>query len=250
MFKRILRNTLLAWAACAAVLACSAHAAVISFVKVTNDADCGISTANTYTHTIDFEQSATGKTATINGVAFTSLSGNNATFTRTVANGNATNHNGAGVVSTCGGLLDLMTGFLYNNNPSTDGTGKQTYTITGLTVGTMYDLRIYSHNWVTNDTRVNTLVFDPSGAADSTGPIDQDHSTTVGMPNNTDSYYINYRYTATSTSLTWTAANAAGSNASWHLYGLTNQVVPEPATMLVLMAGGLAALLKRRRSRS
>jgi hypothetical protein len=69
------------------------------------------------------------------------------------------------------------------------------------------------------------------------------------MASSTDSYYINYRYTATTTSLTWTAANSSGSNASWHLYGLTNQVVPvpEPSSCLLGMLGCLLLLHRRRK---
>ena len=204
--------------------------ATISYVLVTNDADSNISSSNTYTHAIDFSNSTSGA-ATINGVAFTGATGNTGNFTRTVANGGATNNPGEGIVTTSGGLRDLMQGFLFNNNPATDGSGLQTYTLTGLSIGVTYDLRIYTHLW-TNGTppRPNTLIFDVGGANDSTGVIDQDNSTTVGMSNSDDSYYINYRYTATSTSLVWTAANQSGSNASFHLYGLTNQVVPEPGT--------------------
>ena len=88
----------------------SAHAGDISYVKVTNDADSGISSSNTYTHAIDFSNSTTTSVATINGVAFTGLTGNGAGFSRTVANGGAVNNPGSGVVTTSGNLADLMQG--------------------------------------------------------------------------------------------------------------------------------------------
>lgn len=203
-------------------LAGVAQAGSISYTKVTNDLDSGIDSSNTYTHAIDFESS--GTTATINGVAFASAGGDTANFTRTVANGTLNNHHGTGVVSTSENLANLMQGFLFNASPATDGSGLQTYTITGLSSGTMYDMRVYSHNWGNPGSRFNTLVFDAGGANDSTGSINQDDSTTVGFAT-TDSYYINYRFVADSSSLTFTAANASGSDASWHLYGLSNQVV-------------------------
>ena len=234
-------------AASALALVGAANAGVISYVRVTNDADSGISSANTYTHAIDFEQTPTG--TTINGVVFTGM--NNAYgpgFTRTLANGGSSHNNGAGVVSTTGNLANLMQGFLYNNGPATDGTGLQTYTISGLTPGTTYDLRVYTHLWTNPGNRPNTLVFDSTGAADSTGLINQDNATSFGMPGVTDSAYINYRYTATGTSLSFTAANAAGSNASWHLYGLSNQVVPEPGSLALLGLGGLLVGYRRRRA--
>ena len=46
----------------------SANAGVISYVQITNDADCGISTDNTYTHKLDFGTGSPG--ALINGVQF------------------------------------------------------------------------------------------------------------------------------------------------------------------------------------
>ena len=224
----------------------SLASATIPYSLVTNDADSGISSSNTYTHAIDFNASGGG--ATINGVVFTAATGNTGNFTRTVANGSVNNHNGTGEVTTSGNLADLMQGFLYNSGPATDGSGLQTYTITGLTIGTTYDLRLYNHAWTAAGNRPNELVFDVGGANDSTGFINTDRATTVGMAGDNDSYYINYRYTASSTSLVFTAANQSGSNASFHLYGLTNQVViPEPSSCLLSGLGGLLLLRRRRK---
>ena len=209
--------------------AASVDAGTISYIKVTNDLDSGIKSAYTYTHALDLDNNTTG--VTVNGVPFAGY--NNASngtlnFSRAVANGSINDHNGAGFVTTSGALAGLMQGFFYNGNPATDGTGLQTYTISGLAAGTTYDARLYSHQWANPPSRPNTLVFDPDGPgpiSDSTGVIDQDVATTVGMPNATDSYFINYRYTAVAgQDLVITAANAVGSNASWHLYGFSNQI--------------------------
>ena len=201
----------------------------ISYVPVKDDVNCGIQAYRNYTHAIDFQQSGTA--ATVNGVVFDSVSGNGAGFSRVVANGGSNNHNGAGVVSTSGNLANLMQGFIFNGSPLKDGSGLHTCTLSGLTAGVTYDLRIYSHAWTIPGGRPNTLVFDVGGAAEaSTGEIDQDDATSVGMANTNTSYYINYRFTATESSIVFTAANSVGSDASWHLYGLTCEQAGPAAT--------------------
>ena len=207
--------------------------AAISYTPISNDADCGITNSRTYTHAIDFQ--ASGTAAAVNGVVFTSMSGSGAGFTRAVANGTVYSHDGSGVVSTTGALADLMQGFLFNGSPNQDGSGLQTYTLSGLTSGITYDLRIYTHAYGSGGSRPNTLVFDVGGAAAGTGEINEDNATSVGMSHQDDSYYINYRFSATGTGIVFTAANATGSDASWHLYGLTcEQAGPAPTSVDLL----------------
>ena len=223
-------------------LATFTSATPISYVKVTNDIDSGISTNNTYTHAIDFER--TPVATTVNGVAFTSLSGSGGNFTHALSNGGGFHHDSGGVVTTSGDLAGLMQGFIFHNGALAGGL--QTYTLSGLQAGTTYDLRIYTHSFSSEANRPNTLVFDVGGAEDSTGPINEDNATSVGLPGADDSYYINYRYTAASSNFVFTAESLSD-NASWHLYGLSNQVaIPEP-TMIGMLALGAGLLLFIRR---
>jgi hypothetical protein len=224
-----------------AVVTTSANAA-ISYVKVTNDADSGISSSNTYTHALDFQSG--GNIANINTVAFTSWGGNGdgANFAgSTGIYGNT----GAGVVTTTGNLVDLMQGMIY---PSSNDNTLKTYNLSGLTPNETYDLRVYNHAWSDGESRLNTLVFDAGGADASTGSINASDATTVGLAGANDSYYINYRYTASSSEIVITTQSS--NSAGWHLYGLTNQVavaVPEPTTTALLGLGGLALILRRRK---
>ena len=203
----------------------SANAGTISYVQITNDADCGISPDNIYTHTLDFGTGTPG--ALINGVQFDAYnSGATGTlnFNRESDSGAASDHGGNGGHNVSGDLVNLMTDMLYNGNNAAGGT--TTWTISGLTAGTTYHTRIYTRQWGPSDDRNATFVFDPDGAgpiADSTGLVSQDNATSVGFANGNDAYYINYQFKAVSgqnLTITLTQDNV---NYSWHLYGLTNQ---------------------------
>lgn len=243
---------LLASLLCApALLAASAHAA-ITFVAISNDADSGISTANTYTHTLDFGQGTPG--ALINGVQFNAYNlaaSGTLNFSRTATTGTLADHVGNVPSGISGALTDLMRD-MYFNNTNTPG-GTTTWTIAGLTAGVTYDTRIYTRQWsASTNQRVSSFVFDPDGAgplSETTGAINQDDATTVGFAAENQPYYINYRFTAVEGQNLTITLTQANNNNSWHLYGLTNQVVPavpEPMSAVLLGMGALGLLARRR----
>ena len=202
-----------------------ASAGTITYVGITNDADCGISADNIYTHTLDFGTGTPG--ALINGVQFDAY--NNAAngtlnFNRTAVSGTLNEHAGDAGHNVSGSLANLLTDMYYNGNNAAGGT--TTWTLSGLTPGQTYHTRIYSRPWGLSESRVVTFVFDPDGAgpiSDSTEKINQDNATSVGFANYNDAYYINYQFKAVAGEdlvITLTQDNV---NYSWHLYGLTNQ---------------------------
>jgi len=233
------------------VAAClPAPAATISYLALNTDADTGISTANqsTYTHLLDF---GSNTVATINGVTFTKAGTSGAGFTYAVNSGGAAVHAGntnTGVLNpttTGAGLNALLTDMIYDGNNTVGGT--ETLTLTGLTAGQQYDTRVYARQWGVSSRIVN-VTFNGDGTNLSTGNINEDDATQTpaGFATATQPYAISYKFTATGSSetVTFTLLN---SNESWHVYGVTNQAVPEPAPVSVLLLGGAGLLMARRR---
>ena len=225
-----IRTLLLLAAVAMAVLGLTpapAHAGTISYVQITGDGDCGIGADNTYTHTLDFGQGTPG--ALINGVqfdAYNAAANGTLNFNREVATGSLSDHAGNAGHNVSGSLVDLLTDMYYNGNNAVDGT--TTWTLSGLTAGYTYHTRIYTRQWGAGNNRTATFVFDPDGAdpiSDSTGPINQDDATTVGMPSDNTAYYINYEFKAVAGEDLVITLSQDLFNQSWHLYGLTNQEV-------------------------
>ena len=211
--------------------ATAADAGSISYVKITGDADCGISADNTYTHKLDFGTGTPG--ALINGVqfdAYNAAANGTLNFNREVSSGYLYDHAGNADHNVSGGLADLLTDMYYNGDNAIDGT--TTWTLSGLTAGYTYHTRIYTRQWAANNQRTVIFEFDPDGAgpiSDATETINEDDATTVGMPNDNDAYYINYEFTAVAGEDLVITVTQDLFNQSWHLYGLTNQ---EFATLL------------------
>jgi hypothetical protein len=103
------------------------------------------------------------------------------------------------------------------------------------------------------------ITFDPDGAGpvsdkitDLTGD-DSNHNPpglTDPAPDPQEAYYINYRFTAVAGENLVITLDPYDGEHTYHLYGLTNEVVPEPSTC-VLAGLGLLGLLcySRRRNR-
>jgi hypothetical protein len=211
---------------------------------ITTDADTGISTSTTYTHKLDFI--ADGSPATINGVAFTAAGASGANWASTNIPGSITeaqfNLGGAGTGAAAGsGLHKLLTDFYYNSNANGAGQS-ETLTLRGLTPGTNYRLKLFYRQWDANEanTRFTDLSFNEGGASPTTLRVNEDESENARM--------LVYDYTA-GTAGTLVMGFGEGGNtpsASWHQYGLSNEVVPEPGAMALVGMAGLAALARRR----
>ena len=230
-----------------------ANAGTISYVQITGDADSGISADNVYTHTIDFGRGTPG--ALINGVqfeAYTAAANGTLNFNRESSSGNASDHAGNANYNVTGGLVALLTDMYYNGGNTPGGT--TTWTLSGLTAGKTYHTRLYTRTWGAGvgNARLVTFVFDPDGAGPTSDTVDisQDNATSVGFANGTDAYYVNYEFKAVAGQDLVIHASQDNNNASWHLYGLSNQEFssepiafsPDPADRAtdVLRDGGLS----------
>jgi hypothetical protein len=248
--------------ACFGFALASASAGTVSISgPLTTDASSGISTSNTYTHAI-----AGSRATTVNGVNFQLL---NATTTpanfnwvstggknEIVGNLNTWVPANGGVVGPglhSAGLTGLLDSFTYAGAGADPG-GSQTFTLSGLIVGTTYDARLYIRSWDSGGSgRPIALTF-TNGAEVDPAPVSPEDrpGTILGTGNQDQALYVNYRYTALTSDLIINAAVPAGSpvgSGSFHMFGVTNQVIPEPCTAASLvLALGLFAGARRRRA--
>ncbi len=224
--------TALSIALCAAP---RAPAGTLAYFPITDDASSQIAGAKTYTHTLDFGENTTAPVASVNGVQFEN--GSPGAFYRTSGSGivgtGSTNqpnsHAGNGINSdptiVTGNVRNLVDDFVYNA-PST------VIQLTGLTVGQTYDLRLYHRQWDGPGDRRQRFGFDTNGVGDPEDTIptlnpDDASQVPPGLDRADRVHALSYAYTAESPTLTVTATRLG--TGSYHLYGLTNELVGPPA---------------------
>lgn len=237
-------QAIVASVACCALGAVALAGEIVGPTVISTDADTGLSSSNTYTHRLDFI--ADGTAATINGVAFTAAGPSGANWASANIPGQITeaqfNGGGAGTGAEAGsGLHKLLTDFYYNSGLSAAGQA-ETITLRGLTNGTQYRLRMFYRQWDANEanTRFTNITFN-EGVGTGSIRVNQDESEEARM--------LIYDYTAGPNG-TLLISFAEGGNAplaSWHQYGLSNEVVPEPAALGVLGIAAIGLLGRRRR---
>jgi PEP-CTERM motif len=202
------------------------------------DADTQISSSKNYTHLLDFGSAAT--TAVINGVTFIKAGTTGPGFTYASTSGTRDVHPGNANtgVDPGTGINTLLTDMIYNGGNTPGGTA--TLTLTGLTPGAQYDTRVYYRQWGAGD-RSATFNFDGDSLAPAQITVDEDAVN--------DAFMLSYRFTADANQVAISLAQA-NNNQSWHFYGVTNEVVPEPASVGLLGMGALGLLARRRRTRA
>ncbi|MFN0127322.1 MAG: hypothetical protein ACKV19_11620 [Verrucomicrobiales bacterium] len=195
-----------------------------------DDASSGISPTNTYTHTI-----SGGTAATVNGVDFLELSPGNvpegmawiAPDGQNVVNNvnNAWDPDAGGVTGP--DLISLLASFTYSGGGDRPG-AFQTFILSGLTVGTTYDTRLYIRVWdAGSGGRPIDYTMTHGLQEDSFLSRKEDRPDEVlGTDNRNHAYYINYRFTAQASDLEIKATVGNPNSGSFHLYALSNQVVP------------------------
>ncbi len=205
----------------------------IRFLPITGDADSGISTEKTYTHTLD---PGTGPLATVNGVPFTRITANPASYPANFnyePSSNRRDHSGNSNTGVPGSddVHDLLTDMIYEYPPPDDGIAR--VTLSGLIPGVQYDARIYTRRWG-GDNRPATVRFNHDGGTvpENQVLINEDDATQdpPGFADTNQAYALSYTYEPRSTRLE-VEFEQHRAGASWHLYGVTNEFV-RPTTNL------------------
>ncbi|MCA9186539.1 MAG: hypothetical protein KDA99_13005, partial [Planctomycetales bacterium] len=218
--------------------ACSAGEFGLS-APFTDDASSGISSSNTYTHAI-----SGGTAVSVNGVSFEALTDavtpanfdwNTNTFSKNLVTNNFGDWAGGGTV-TGPETIALLKDFTYSGNGANQP-ASQTFTLTGLTPGQQYDFRFYIRPWDdAGSGRPIDFTFTNGSEVDTVAGPEDRPGTVLGTGDEMSAFYLSYKYTAQLDNLVIDAAvgSAENNSGSFHMYGLSNQVVPEPSCFALL----------------
>ena len=235
------------------------RAGSITYRAFNDDASSQISSANTYTHAVDAGDT-TG--VVINGVTFQpmtafggpSTSGAGITYSLTSNNALVPFSSTTGAAwDASGQVVSLLSDFVYGGAGGVGGL--ITLPAESLTPGTPYRLSLYCRRYGIGDPRNVNIHFDEDGGgplAAATGSMNEDAPTTIsgaGLTSDNSPYIISYDYVATSSAM-GVGIEMLQSGYTFHFYGLTNQVLPEPVSLLplatLLAAFGPDRVLRRR----
>lgn len=240
--------------ACLALAGATQAGTFIISDAFTDPASTGISSSKEYTHAI-----SGGEGVTINGVDFEPLSplrsATNFTWTSTGGTASLVTRFGdwdpaPGIAGTS--VEDLLSGFTFAPGGANPG-HFQTFSLLGLTPGEQYETRMYIRVWDEGGSGRPIDIFTMNGGEmDMYFDLNEDRPQEM-VPGGSvdDAYYFGYSFTAQSDRLDIYASVLAGGEAdsgSFHLYGLTNEVIPEPS-QVSLLGLGVALLFMRRRRR-
>lgn len=194
--------------------------AAIAFKSFSNDIESGISSSNTYLKAVNLGPSLSSPPfpawtgTTINGVLFYDGSVNGPGYTTT---GSTAGFNATTAITATNGLPKL-----YSRYFTAGSTGVEEITVTGLTLNTSYDFRVYTSSTDisgsvpvtvrgTNGSTVENAAYDPFARS--------------GWQ------YVEFEFTATASSATLAFIPSSPPTIpgnSLAVYGFTVQVVPEP----------------------
>jgi len=190
------------------------------FVKITGDADSGISRDKRYTHLLDFGSSTA--LATVNGVTFNKERPANGplcgySWTNAPATSSYSGNAGNIGIPSSEDIYNLLYDFCYGGPYA-----PSVFALTGLTTGKWYEVRFYHRKWEANQTRNTTFTFDPDGAGPISDAISFNPDSPAGAFNDN---YLAYRYFALTDRLEITIT--CPTTHKYHLYGLSNEEVPD-----------------------